>query len=633
MSRMVIAIVVLATVACPPTFAAVQITVTSRVLVDGVESTEVEVGQDFQLEVWVEDTSTPPNTPAGFNGAFCSVSWDGALAVNNDNIDDDWDTVDEVKAVLNPVFHWGFITGTQEAGSSFIWDIGGACSPRTGHQGAVWLVRLNFTALAVGDPHLEVITDVLHFPIFGGHVDEVIIIGPELTIVSGEPSGFVLTTMVEPAGSGTVIRDPDLTHYPDGTDVWLTAIPATGFRFIDWEGDLDCSPGGGYGRFKSGPGDSTPQGGGFLPCDEPEIGVTVDEDKTIIATFAPLGGTHYSLTLNANPPEAGEIEAVPSLTSYPQGTVVTLTANPKSGYEFSAWSGQASGTNQTIMVVMNTNLAITANFEEAAPSGPFKLVTVVDPADSGKIIRTPDQEKYEAGTSVGLTAVAAEGFVFSSWSGVTLAIGSDAVVIMDSDKEVWAHFEGSSPQGGTDYLLAAEALPAMGGSVSVSPLLTTYPAGTEVTLTALPAEGYTFSGWAGAATGSANPLTLTIDGNTSVTAHFQTVSQAAGSYTLTVDVTPGSFAGTVRVSPDLANYPPGTVVTLQAEPAFGFTLTGWGGDASGSNELVSMVINRDLQIEARFGLMFGPEACGEGALPFMLLTLGVLGLVARARRP
>ena len=53
----------------------------------------------------------------------------------------------------------------------------------------------------------------------------------------------------------------------------------------------------------------------------------------------------------------------------------------------------------------------------------------------------------------------------------------------------------------------------------------TVPDGTEVTLTATPAEGYVFSHWTGDATGTANPLTFTAEGAMSVVAHF--VPQAA----------------------------------------------------------------------------------------------------------
>lgn len=46
------------------------------------------------------------------------------------------------------------------------------------------------------------------------------------------------------------------------------------------------------------------------------------------------------------------------------------------------------------------------------------------------------------------------------------------------------------------------------------------PGGTEVTLTATPAEGHVFSHWSGDASGSANPLTVTAEGAMRIQAHF-----------------------------------------------------------------------------------------------------------------
>jgi uncharacterized repeat protein (TIGR02543 family) len=615
--------------------AAVQITVTGRVLVNGAVATEVIVGHDFQLEVRIQDTSTPPQTPAGVDGAFCSVSWLGARAANNDNIDDDFATTADVKKVINPVFQAGFISGTQAPGSYLIEDIGGASASRVGHTGSVWLIRLNFTALALGDPHLQVITDKDHFPIFGGRVNEVIINQPTLTIIEDPTIGFELTTLADPEGAGTVLRDPDLEVYPEGTEVLLTAIPATGFDFVVWEGDLDCSrPGGSPMLLKSGgPGGGGPQGPGVLPCYEPEILVTVDKDMTVSAVFVPVGGTHFTLTLNVDPPGSGTIDAMPQLDTYPQGAAVSLQAEPAEGFEFTGWSGNASGTLNPVHVVMNNDLQVTANFQEKPPVQQFSLSTSVSPSDGGTIIVAPVQELYDEGTVVSLIAEPNAGFAFGMWGGDAFGVVPIALLIMDSDKEVTAIFSKEDGGGGGSlgFHLAAEAMPAMGGEVLVDPDQAVYLPGTQVTLEAVPQAGYVFSGWAGAATGATSPLTLTINGDTIITAHFAITGAAAGQYSLDVNVSPGGFAGSVRVSPKLTSYPPGTVVTLQAEPAFGFMLTGWSGDASGSGEQISVVIHRDLQINAQFGPMLGPD-CGQGVtLPFVVLSLGLLGLIARPR--
>jgi len=58
------------------------------------------------------------------------------------------------------------------------------------------------------------------------------------------------------------------------------------------------------------------------------------------------------------------------------------------------------------------------------------------------------------------------------------------------------------------------------GSVSLTPSGGTYNEGTEVELTATADPGWEFSGWSGHLTGSANPATLTMDADKSVTAIF-----------------------------------------------------------------------------------------------------------------
>ncbi|MDQ4141028.1 MAG: putative Ig domain-containing protein, partial [Bacteroidota bacterium] len=58
------------------------------------------------------------------------------------------------------------------------------------------------------------------------------------------------------------------------------------------------------------------------------------------------------------------------------------------------------------------------------------------------------------------------------------------------------------------------------GSVTKSPNQASYPGGSTVTLTATPASGYKFSGWSDDATGTANPLKVSITGHKTIIAQF-----------------------------------------------------------------------------------------------------------------
>ncbi len=71
------------------------------------------------------------------------------------------------------------------------------------------------------------------------------------------------------------------------------------------------------------------------------------------------------------------------------------------------------------------------------------------------------------------------------------------------------------------------------GAGSVSPLGGVYEAGTQVTLTATAASGYTFDYWDGDASGSLPTITITVDSNKVVFAHFNAA----------VDITPPVISG------------------------------------------------------------------------------------------
>ncbi|MFM7374699.1 MAG: InlB B-repeat-containing protein, partial [Chthoniobacterales bacterium] len=68
------------------------------------------------------------------------------------------------------------------------------------------------------------------------------------------------------------------------------------------------------------------------------------------------------------------------------------------------------------------------------------------------------------------------------------------------------------------YTLSLSA--TTGGTAQASPAGTVFEAGQSVQLTAIPSTGYAFAGWQGNATGTANPLTLTVNSNLSITAAF-----------------------------------------------------------------------------------------------------------------
>ena len=220
---------------------------------------------------------------------------------------------------------------------------------------------------------------------------------------------------------------------------------------------------------------------------------------------------------------SGTVARNPNQATYASGTSVTLTATPAAGFQFGGWSGDATGAANPLTVTMSGNKSITATFT-AVPAQYTLGVTV---AGSGTVTPNPNQPTYASGTSVTLTATPATGYRFSGWSGSATGTTNPLTVSMTSDKSITATFVVST----TSYTLTTARTGS--GTVTRSPNQTTYLSGTSVVLTATPAAGYQFSGWSGSATGTANPLTVVMTANKSITAAFTQISgQQVSSFTL-----------------------------------------------------------------------------------------------------
>jgi hypothetical protein len=131
------------------------------------------------------------------------------------------------------------------------------------------------------------------------------------------------------------------------------------------------------------------------------------------------------------------------------------------------------------------------------------------------------------------------------------------------------------------------------GAIARNPNINAYPAGSVVTVTATPGSGWYFSKWTGGATGNANPLNVTMNGNKVITGTFQPLP----SYTLTTST---NGAGSISLNPQGGSYVSNTVVSATATPASGWVFLNWAGDTSGGSNVVSVTMNTNKSITAVF---------------------------------
>jgi len=154
---------------------------------------------------------------------------------------------------------------------------------------------------------------------------------------------------------------------------------------------------------------------------------------------------------------------------------------------------------------------------------------------------------------------------------------------------------GTTEPPATTYSLTVTTAGTGSGSVAKSPDLTAYNAGSTVTLTATAAAGSVFMGWSGDATGDTNPLSVTMDDTKTIVATFNT---GTALYTLNASVPGGG--GTITKTPSQTMYPSGTSVTLTAVPGTGYAFHHWDGDATGTTNPVTVVVNSHKTVQATF---------------------------------
>lgn len=233
----------------------------------------------------------------------------------------------------------------------------------------------------------------------------------------------------------------------------------------------------------------------------------------------------------------------------------------------------------------------------------YELTTAVEPAGSGTV--SPGGF-YDSGSKIRVTAAPNQGYTFDGWSGD--ASGTDAVqtVTMDANKSLTARFERTgavtvpesvnATQPGSHAVLV-QVTPFNAGTVTPSSAM--YEEGTQVTLTATPAEGYRFVWWEGDASGSSNTVTITVDGEKNILARFVEFSEQSGvkQYALITSVYPEG-AGLVTPSDGLYNIH--APLTLTAMASEGYAFHHWEGSISGTSDTIDFYINEDMDVLAYF---------------------------------
>ncbi|MBK1694654.1 hypothetical protein CKO09_07870 [Chromatium weissei] len=359
---------------------------------------------------------------------------------------------------------------------------------------------------------------------------KLVVTGETATVLTSPATSQTLTVTV--SGAGAVTSAPagidcgtDCSEtYATGTSIILTAT-ATGST-INWSG---CTP------------------IGTNQCQ-----VTVDANKTITANFTPLT---YSITATANPITGGSVSCSPNPIAH--GGSSNCTATPNTGYSFTGFGGDCSGTSCALTNI-TANKTVTANFTPLT----YSITATANPTAGGTVNCTPNPIAH--GGSSNCTATPNTGYSFTGFGGDCSGTIC-ALTNVTANKTITANFTPLT------YSITATANPIAGGAVNCSPNPIAH--GGSANCTATPNTGYSFTGFGGDCSGIVCAFTGVI-ANKTVTANFTPLT-----YSITATANP-TAGGVVNCSAISVEY--GGSANCTATPNTGYSFTGFGGDCSGT---------------------------------------------------
>lgn len=363
---------------------------------------------------------------------------------------------------------------------------------------------------------------------------------------------------------GTVIGNTAqiVAHGANCTQV--EARPLAGYEFIGWSGDYES-------------------GATFLTV------TNVTADMTLYANFREITATTWTVRFEAN--SGGRIagDAIQSVEDGDDTAEVEAVADE--GFRFFRWTGGYTGTDNPLTLTnVRSNMTVTANFE----SETFFTVNF-EAGPGGRVAGETSQNIISGENCSQVTAIPDDGYEFIGWSGdYEGPVNPLTITNVTADRNITANFRILT------YIVVIEA--GEGGDIEGITEQKIDHGSATTTITAVPQEGYHFTGWSGDHEGEENPLVLP-----DVTSDLRIIA----SFEINMyDVIFNAGTGGRISGESIQEVAHGQSCSpVSAVPDTGYIFSGWTGDAGGdSPDLTVDNVVSDMSITANFAVNRSPDS-------------------------
>ena len=260
----------------------------------------------------------------------------------------------------------------------------------------------------------------------------------------------------------------------------------------------------------------------------------------------------------------------------PLGQNASCTATPDTGYHFTGWAGDCSGTGACQLTNVTSPRSVSATFAQTT-------YPVATPATTGGSVYCTSNPVPHGQDTICIATPGA-GHHFTSWSGDCSGTATACMLHnVTGPRGVSATFAlNTYPIGITPA--------AANGTVTCAPNPVTH--GQDASCTATPDAGYHFTSWSGDCSGTGSCQLTNVTAARTVSATFTPNNHAIA--------TPAAANGTVTCAPNPVTH--GQAASCTATPDAGYHFTNWSGDCSGTGACQLANVTAPRSVSAAFAL-------------------------------